>query len=288
MSDVPDDVAQPAPPEEIPPLDLSRSTLIKAMPPEHFDQIVDVTHALLERRFAKVQGMVDVASSDVNVNPFLMLAMAPAYNIFSPYEAAEYAQNAKLPHGDATAFGRFVEERIFPIFGTKSPAEKGDPETAALFSPIDQELSVEGTGYLATYKAGPWTMNQTHANEMIHRFPEIHDRSGCEIIIGITYGKRERVNNKPAKVMRETGPYVHTLVGQNLWEFITGVEDAHFEVFRAIRKAQKRFAVEHEGKTFYEHLIEARLRLADSFRKAFGLVGGAEEDMWEQIFKGSF
>jgi hypothetical protein len=58
-------------------------------------------------------------------------------------------------------------------------------------------------------------------------------------------------------------------------------------VFQAIREAQRKFAVEHGGKTFYEHMIEARLALAQSFREAFGLIG-TEDDMWEQIFEGSF
>jgi hypothetical protein len=138
-----------------------------------------------------------------------------------------------------------------------------------------------------TYKSGPWTMNQSHANEMIANFPGIHDQTGCDIVIGITYGKRERVNNKPELVMRGTGSYVHTLVGQHLWEFITGVEDAHLSIYDAIRTAQRQFALDHGGKTFFEHLIEARLQLAESLRNAFGLVG-AQDDMWEQIFKGSF
>jgi hypothetical protein len=138
-----------------------------------------------------------------------------------------------------------------------------------------------------TLKAGPWTMNQAHANEMIGAFPQVHDRTGCDLIIGITYGKRDRVNNKPGLVKRETGDYVHVLVGSDLWEFVTGVQDAHLCIFEAIREAQREFARAHGGKTFYEHMVEARLALAQSFREAFDLVG-AEDDMWEQIFKGSF
>lgn len=259
--------------------------LQEGMPDDHFKQIVEHTRALLEARLAKVNGMTDVASRDVNINPFLMLAMAPAYNIYSPFEAAEYAQMAKLPHGDFTSFGRFVEERIFPIFGAVQPPEKQTHATE--FSSIDRELRVGPTRYLMTLKSGPWTMNQSHANEMIANFPKVHRRTGCDIIIGITYGRDDRVNNKPALVQANTGSYVHTLVGQDLWEFVTGVREAHLRVYDAIREAQREFALAHGGKTFYEHMIEARLQLSESFRRAFGLVG-AEDDMWEQIFKNSF
>lgn len=278
-----------------PPVDLKRKSHLPKMLDDQFDSVVEVARGLLDRRFEKVRQLNDVASKDVNINPFLMLAMSPAYNIFSPYEAAEYAQNAKLPHGDATAFGKFVEDGIFPIFGATHPAEKprgradaqARPGDARLFSPIDGEITVEGHRYLMTYKSGPWTMNQSHANEMVANFPEVHARTSCDIIIGITYGTRERVNNKPGLVMERTGSYVHTLVGRPLWEFITGVENAHLEVLRAIRAAQRQFALDHGGKTFFEHLIESRLQLSESIRKAFNLIG-TSDDMWEQIFKGSF
>lgn len=169
---------------------LARAVLQPAMPPEQFDEVVAVTRRLLERRFLKVREMVDVASRDVNINPFLMLALAPAYNIFSPFEAAENAQMTKLLHGDSTAFGKFVERDIFTIFGGREPPEKAVKATRAMFSSIDQELTVEGTRYLATYKSGPWTMNQSHANEMLVNFPQIRQITGCEIVIGIFYGRR--------------------------------------------------------------------------------------------------
>jgi hypothetical protein len=259
--------------------------LIDEMPQHQFRQVVDVTRGLIERRFQKVQELVDVNSGDINVNPFLMLAMAPAYNIFSPFEVAEYEQNSKLPHGDSTAFGKYTEDGIFPIFGAKQPPEKKTQKT--LWSPIDIEMVIGGTRFLLTLKSGPWTMNQSHANEMVASFPDVHAATGAQIIIGITYGTAQSLNNKPAIVMANTGDYVHTLVGRELWEFVTGVKDAHKVVFLAIRQAQREFAIAHGGKTFYEHMIEARLKLSESFRKAFDLVG-AEDDMWERIFNGSF
>jgi hypothetical protein len=264
---------------------LARGRLASSMPKRKFEGIVAETDQLLERRLVKVRELVNAKSGDVNINPFLMLALAPAYNIFSPFEAAEYIQNSKLHHGDATAFGKFIEDKILPRFGVSQPAEKNaDPN---LYSPIDVETTVEGSRYLLSLKSGPWTMNQAHANEMSTTFPTIHDRTGADLVIGIVYGTRDRLNNKPALVERNTGPYTHTLVGHEFWEFVTGVRDAHKEIFRAIRAAQARFADRHGGKTFFEQLIEARLALAASFREAFELEG-EEAEMWEKIFEGSF
>jgi hypothetical protein len=264
---------------------LSRISLEKAMPADRFDEIVEETDRLLERRLKKARELIDAKSSDVNLNPFLMLALAPAYNIFSPFEAAEYLQNSKLHHGDATAFGKFIEDKILPPFGVVTPPEK--KKLPELYSPIDVETTVDGARYLFSLKSGPWTMNQSHANEMIASFPRIHEQTGHPLVIGIVYGTRARLNNKPQLVERSTGDYTHTLVGHEFWEFMTGVKDAHKEIFRAIRAAQGRFADRHGGKTFYEQMIEARLALAASFREAFDLEG-EEAEMWEKIFEGSF
>lgn len=263
---------------------LARQKLSDEMPPATYEAVVTESLAFIERRFASMQEMRAVSEKN-NLNPFLMLLMAPAYNVFSPFEVAEYLQNAKMPHGDATAFGKFVEDKIFPLFGVTSPPEKAVDRP--LFSPIDAEITVDGIRYLTSWKSGPWTMNQSHANEMLSRFPPIHAQTDCEIILGIIYGTEKQLNNKPALVRRGTGTYVHVLVGADLWEFVTGVRDAHMKVLGAIREAQGRFAVIHGGKTFYEHMIEARLALAESFRREFELTGD-NEDMWTQLFERAF
>jgi hypothetical protein len=263
---------------------LARKTLADDMPPETYEAVVTESLSFIERRFASMQE-TRVVSEKNNLNPFLMLLMAPAYNVFSPFEVAEYLQNAKMPHGDATAFGKFVETNIFPLFGVTSPLEKATDKE--VYSPIDAEITVDGTRYLTSWKSGPWTMNQSHANEMLARFPNIHTQTGCDIVLGIIYGTEKQLNNKPALVRRGTGEYVHVLVGAELWEFVTGVRNAHMKILDAIREAQGRFAIAHGGKTFYEHMIEARLALAESFRKEFELTGESE-DMWAQLFERAF
>lgn len=263
---------------------IRRSTLADEMPITQYEAIVTETLSFIERRFATMQANKTVQR--FNLNPFLMLALSSAYNIFSPYEASEYLQNTKMPHGDATAFGRFIEDNIFPVFGVSTPPEKGhDPTT---YSPIDAEITVEGQRYLTTWKSGPWTMNQAHANEMIRNFPAVYKETSADIILGIFYGTTQQLNNKPALVARNTGEYFHTLIGSDLWEFVTGVKDAHLVVLTAIREAQRRFALNHGGKTFFEHMIQARLELAESFRNEFELTGDGQDDMWELLFKRSF
>lgn len=59
------------------------------------------------------------------------------------------------------------------------------------------------------------------------------------------------------------------------------------KILDAIREAQSRSAIDHGGKTFYEHMVEARLALAESFRREFKLTG-ENEDMWTQLFRRAF
>lgn len=262
---------------------LKRSSLLEKMPEAQYQEIIQESLSFIERRFSTVRELIKV--DKVNINPFLMLLMAPAYNIFSPLESAEYMQNTKVPHGDATAFGRFVEDRLLPIFNVSPVKEKKTEST--IYSSIDGALSVEGVDYLGTWKAGPWTMNQSHAHEMSQHFPTIHDTSSKEIILGIFYGTPSQLNNKPRLVHTNTGDYFHVLIGSEFWEFITGVRAAHMVVLEAIREAQRQFAVKHGGKTFNEHMIEARLALARDFREKFGLTGGGD-DMWDLLFRQAF
>lgn len=61
------------------------------------------------------------------------------------------------------------------------------------------------------------------------------------------------------------------LVGKDLWEFVSGVKDVHKEMFKAVRIAQKRFALEHSDETFGEKLIANRLKISVSLRSNFEL-----------------
>ncbi|WP_312802016.1 PmeII family type II restriction endonuclease [Corynebacterium variabile] len=262
---------------------LRRRELQPEMTKRQFDLVTEKALDFIEGRFDTMQKLDAVVKT--NINPFLMLAMAPAYNIFSPFEAAEYLQYAKMPHGDSTSFGRLVEEKIFPIFGVEIVEEKKTQKTK--YSAIDGKLTVEGEDFLATWKSGPWTMNQSHANEMSANFPSIYQETGKRIILGIFYGVPSQMNNKPSLVRKNTDDYFEVLIGSELWEFVTGVRNAHMEVLRAFRQAQQEFSLKHGGKTFHEHMIESRLKLSQDFRTQFGLIG-EDDDMWEALFRHAF
>jgi hypothetical protein len=265
-----------------------RTALVDHLAQDVHDAIVRETDSLLERRLAKANEVADIEQT--NFNPFLLLITSPVYNIFSPYEVAERLQLGSAFHGDDTAFGRFAEEKILPLFGATLPGQKSrtDRVLAAAWEPIDRAMDIEGSTYLMSIKAGPWTMNQSHAHGMIEKFPEIHATTGAKCLIGITYGRYVDLNNKPALVDAQLGEpdWFDYLAGRDFWEFVSGVRNVHVHIFKAIREAQAVFAKRHRDETFHERLIQNRLAIAASLRKKFDL--DKEDDFWETLFNNAF
>lgn len=266
-----------------------RAALLDELPEAHRQKLEEETYQFLKRRFRELAEQFDDISK-TNFNPFLLLITAPVYNIYSPYEVAERLQLGKAFHGDDTAFGRMAEEKYLSIFGAKTPPEKSsqDPAVRRRWSPIDLELTIDGQRNLMSIKAGPWTMNQSHAAEMIRNFKQLRDETGARILIGITYVRYKNLNNKPALVERELGTpdWFDFFVGKDFWEYATGVRDVHRDMFAAIRIAQKRFADEYADRTFSERLIQNRLSIASSLRKSFSVRD--DEDFWGTLFNAMF
>jgi hypothetical protein len=275
--------------EGLRPRRFSRAALLDALPEPQRQRLEEETYQFLKRRFRELAEQFDDISK-TNFNPFLLLITAPVYNIYSPYEVAERLQLGKAFHGDDTAFGRMAEEKYLNIFGARPPMEKSseDPAVRRRWSPIDLELTIDGQRNLMSIKAGPWTMNQSHASEMIRSFKQLHEETGAKILIGITYGRYKNLNNKPALVERELGTpdWFDFFVGKDFWEYATGVRNVHLDMFAAIRIAQKRFADEYADRTFSERLIENRLSIASSLRKSFSVRD--DEDFWGTLFNAMF
>ena len=131
-------------------------------------------------------------------------------------------------------------------------------------------------------------MNQAHQAEMSRHFKQLHEETGARLLIGITYGRYKNLNNKPDLVDRNLGrpDWYDFLAGKDFWEFVSGVQDVHKELFTAIRKAQKRFADEHSDETFSERLVGNRLKIAASLRKQFSVRD--DNDFWGTLFNAMF
>lgn len=86
-----------------------KEPLSERFPEEWTEAITSEALDFIERRFDKMQSQTTV--SDYQLNVFLLLMMAPAYNIHSPYDLAGHIQTGPMAHGDSTAFGRLSRRR---------------------------------------------------------------------------------------------------------------------------------------------------------------------------------
>ena len=275
--------------EALRPRKFKRQILAETLDEPLRERFVQETFDFLNRRFDQLAVRFDDISK-TNFNPFLLLITAPVYNIFSPLEVAERLQLGKAFHGDDTAFGKLAEDKFLTILGASSPPQKRSTDSTIRnrWSSIDLQSTIDGQLYLMSIKAGPWTMNQSHANEMIRHFNELREETGAKIIIGITYGRYRNLNNKPLVVQRglDNPDWYDFLVGKDLWEFVSGVKNVHKEIFKAVRIAQRRFALEHSDETFSEKLIANRLKISSSLRKQFKVA--ADDDFWGTLFNSMF
>ena len=115
----------------------SRAFLSDELAPPVFDSIVRETKLFLNRRFESLALDFDHIAK-TNFNPLLLLITAPVYNLFSPFEIAERLQLGKAFHGDDTAFGKFGEEKLLPLFSSQSCPEK--LSGGAPWEPIDCQI----------------------------------------------------------------------------------------------------------------------------------------------------
>lgn len=291
-----------------------RVTLTEEVPAEVRTQLATAVLGLLNSRYADYtkEGKYTTIEG-YDIHPFLLLALAPMYNVNSPYEVAQHVQISKSSHGDATAWGRFIEERVLRHFGWRTPAEKKDttiiPDTtmrrSVAWENIDQEHELDikdclsgaihrNRRILLSLKSGPATIKQGDKTGMAHQFPVAYRDAGANplVVLGVTYGRYERSNKKPDGIIADLNAptWFDYMAGKDFWEFATGIRDFHIKVFSVIREAQRAFAAAHKDETFFEELVKARLKIASTFREQF--LAGAElregEDFWDALFKSAF
>jgi hypothetical protein len=206
------------------PVTIKRTRLADELPMQ--EQIRKEVQAFCDRRSMRPE-------KDVQVHPSMIHYVRAKYGIEDKDDLTAHLRLSSQLHGDSTAFAFLTEKRIFELFSLSEPPEKENQE---IFSSIDGEEKIEGRRVLFTLKSGVTTMNRSHANEMIETFPSIHRQTRSPIVIGLFYGENDRGNGHAESVVEKTGNYVHLLVGEPLYEYITGVRNARAQIDQLIKK----------------------------------------------------
>jgi len=199
------------------------------------------------REFLKSQvKMVNTLGfADFDINPLL----AKALNLDTPRKVIAFNVYQTITRSVVTSWGDAVE-LIAKFVGCKDNDYIIEGKTGTNF---DLEKSIEGTDYYIQIKSGPNTMNVgmvTSLNETIEKLER--EKPGSKGILGMTYGKRERISNQILGNLKDADQRMK--IGRELWDFIREKEGYHKELFKLLDESSKGLL----DKSFIE-LIEAKI-----------------------------
>ena len=178
----------------------------------------------LGRKFLQEQAiMVQGLSLDnFDINPLL----AKALTLDTPHKVIAFNVYQTVTRSVVTSWGNAVET-MAKYSGCKDNDVAIEGQTGTNFDLIK---SLGGTDYYIQVKSGPNTMNVgmvTSLNKAIERIEG--GRDNVEGILGMTYGKRERISNQITANLKDADTKMK--IGREFWDFISEREDYHKVLF---------------------------------------------------------
>lgn len=141
-------------------------------------------------------------SKVLNVNPFLMRALADFHQIKDQLSLAQYLLTTHLAAGHSTSFGLMIDKQVLPqVFGTKrldSSCRDIPPYNKEIFDDIDHLIQRKDGEYLLSLKAGAWTIQHGQAMGLYRHFLALGEQGykSQGIVVGVFYGHKGLLTNK--------------------------------------------------------------------------------------------
>ena len=188
--------------------------------------LVDNYIRTMARDFARrqVENIGALALERLNINPLLVRSL----NLRTPLELLEFNVNAAVSRSIVTSMGYFVQRLL----------ETTSDEVENVRAGWDLvKRGKDGTNHWIQVKSGPNDMDKDQILYWLEKIKEV-ERAGDRGYIGITYGRRD----SPAvslSLMRTYLPdmEVRTLVGKELWDFLSDDSNFHSRLFDDLRAA---------------------------------------------------
>ena len=209
-----------------------------------------------------------IALDNLNVNPLLVRSL----NLKTPHEMLEFNIYAAVSRSIVTSMGYFVQD-LLSI--TSDSVEK----VRAGWDMVKH--GDDGTNHWIQIKSGP---NDMDKDQIVYWLSKIEDAEagGDRGYIGITYGKRGN-NTVSLSLMRTYLPdmEVRTLIGRELWDFLSGDAAFHERLFDSLRLSASRILGSHSVEEEIRACID---RVHEEFRERFGDGEGGLEAYISSIF----
>ena len=204
----------------------------------------------LARGFTRrqVENISALTLDGLNINPLLVRSL----NLRTPLEVLEFNVNAAVSRSIVTSMGYFVQNLL----------EVTSDDVEKVRSGWDLvKHSRDGRNNWIQVKSGP---NDMDKDQIIYWLQEIQkvEGHGDHGYIGMTYGKRDNATVS-LSLMRTYLPdmEIRTLVGRELWDFLSGDDQFHVRLFDSLRVSSakilgSRSIQEEIGKKIRELLSE--------------------------------
>jgi hypothetical protein len=207
----------------------------------------------------------------LNVNPIL----AGALNLNNETDLIRYYVYQAISRSIVTSVGFLVQDLL--LFASDFVFEGKSDE---LGEQTKWDLVVEKLDQVKAYleiKSGTNDLNKTQIHHYIREIEFIEEK-GFRAFIGETYGKREdQTVTHGLYQMYLPGWKERTLIGKELWEFVSGQKDYHDKLIDILFKTSEALLA---NDTFIKKIEEKINPLIEDFKNKYGTYNHFLKSLW--------
>ena len=246
-------------------LQVSRADILSEEQP-----LVDNYIRGLARDFTRrqVTNISSLSLDSLNINPLLIRSL----NLKTPLEVLEFNVSAAVSRSIVTSMGFFVQDLL----------EVTSDEVERVRSGWDLvKHGPNGTNHWIQVKSGTNDMDKDQIIYWLHEIKKVEDK-GDNGYIGMTYGKRGN-STVTLSLMKKYLPNMdmRTLVGRELWDFLSGDDKFHLRLFDSLRVSAAKIL----GSRSIQEEIKNKIRdLLAEFEQKYGRGEEGVKNYIDDIF----
>jgi hypothetical protein len=229
------------------------------MKKKHLTEIRKQLQAIADRR---LKALDNIKIENLDFNPFLLKLLC----LNSAREIAEFMVSQRTERSVVTSYGTRIQ-KIAQIISKRGTGVEG----------ADICKEKRGARYYIQVKSGPNTPDKDimqQINTLLHS--AMRRNSGSVALLGMTYGKRERVSSIIQRYSQ-----IDWLIGKEFWSFISDNPRFALELFDIITDISENYAP--DGGVPYPQRHEQKINeLTNQITKRYG-SGGPK--MWKKLFE---
>jgi DNA (cytosine-5)-methyltransferase 1 len=216
--------------------------------------------AIISRVFTKTQlTMIQSLSlENLNPNPFLMQAL----NLDRPEEVIRLNVYMATTRSIVTSMGFFLEKLLLTC---SENIEKPNKKESGGWDLIKN--TAEGERTWLQIKSGPNSMDK---DQIVYWSAKIQEKisEGEQAYLGFTYGKKSN-NTVTIGLLRQLLPdwEIKTLIGRELWDFLSEDPDYSSQLFKILRKSAKQIL---NNNSISDEIEKHSQKITENFIKKYG------------------